>query len=529
MKLEEQEKKVGLFSRILQTKQKVTAESVDDVSTTTDAMPFEATPVDSTTFAEVSEAKWSTIQPKFEWSGKHRLVIQVNKDATQARLFLNAPIPDEPEDCTLDIVQQVLASCRITYGIDHEALKTFFESAPSLPYNTYVTVAHGIPSIEGIDGYVKELYERTSKPHLDERPDGTIDFKNLHIVNNVSKGTVICEVHNPVQGTTGTSVYNQPLRPRVAKAPSVPRGEGIDLVVVDDTLTHLVAAIDGNLVYKNQRFSVEHTYRVNGNVNNSVGNINFTGNVIVTGDVCEGYSIKTDGDVTVYGIVEGASIHAGGSIYLQKGINGMGKGFLEAQKGITAKFIENCTVRAGGDIKSESIINSTVETDGNLTLAGRGTLIGGNITAFGSVDAKIIGSRSNTPINIVLGVTPNMLREHVQVRQQHKEVLSEFQAINSDILYLEQAQNIAEDNRQKLLEQYRGKLNLVLFKKSRLEKKLLKFDEQKVMALSCTLTCTTAFPPLRLTIGKEVFRLTNAANMCRFYQSSTGEIVLGAK
>lgn len=550
MKQADHENKGSLLFRLLQAKQKnqpidldalndgtasaesAPADGVPDQDALTEIeLPFE-TPTETFPKAPPAEAdNWVRLMvPPSSWDAHHRLEVQINKTTTKARISLRPPAEGEQETCTLEILHRVLKECRITFGIDEDALESIFDTHPgSLLYNTPVVVAFGIPAVEGTDGYVRELFDRTSKPQFDERPDGTIDFKNMHIVNNVSKGTVICEVINPVQGTIGTSVYNKLLRPRVAKSPSIPRGENVDLVTVDEHVSQLVAAIDGNLVYKDMRFCVEHTFRVNGNVNNSVGNINFTGNVVVTGDVCEGYSIRTNGDVTVYGIVEGASIYAGGNIILQKGINGMGKGILEAQKDVTAKFIENCTVRVGGDIKSESVINSTVEADGSLTLSGRGTLVGGSITVFGSVEAKIVGSRSYTPINIVLGVTPNMLRERTQIRQQHKAVLSEFQSLNSDILFLEQAQHLTEEERQKLLEQYKGKLNLVLFKKNRLEKKIQKYADQQSQPLTCTLSCTTAYPPLRITIGNASYRLTNIANMCRFYQSSVGEVVLGTK
>ncbi len=561
MKQEDQAKKGSLLYRLFQTRQK--DEPIDlhalshdvDQSPDADASALVSTEVSAEASAETSPDEntpdeerspsvpssaapshtdsdnWtSLIVPPSSWNAHHRLEVQVNKSTTKARIFLRAPAEEETETFTLEVLRRVLKDCRITFGVDEEALNSFFVARPgSLLYNTPVVVAQGISAVDGVDGYVKELFDRTSKPHFDERPDGSIDFKNMHIVNNVSKGTVICEIVNPVQGSIGTSVYNKPLRPRTAKAPAVPRGENVDLVTVDERTSQLVAATDGNLVFTDRRFCVEHTFKVNGNVNNSVGNINFTGNVVVSGDVCEGYSIRTNGDVTVYGIVEGASIYAGGNIVLQKGINGMGKGILEAQKDITAKFIENCTVRAGGDIKSESVINSTVEADGSLTLAGRGTLVGGNISVFGSIDVKIVGSRSYTPINIVLGVTPNMLKERIQIRQQHKAVLSEFQSLNSDILFLEQAQNMSEAERQRLLDQYKGKLNLVLFKKNRLEKKIQKYMNQQAEISTSTLTCNTAYPPLRITIGHETYRLTNIANMCRFYQNSNGEVVLGTK
>lgn len=528
MKLEE---KGGLFSKFLQPKHSNDKTNFEVILEDSGVAPVKVEPFiqKPPPVKEDFENTWRDVPIVSSWEGKKRLKLQTNKTSTKARLLIHAPDEDETETCTIEIIKQVLESCHIVFGIDEEALQSFFVSSPNILYDTVVVIANGIPSIDGIDGSVKELFDRTNRPHFDERPDGSIDFKNMHIVNNVSKGTVICEIANPIQGVIGTNIYNKPIRPRIAKSPSIPRGENIDMVTIDENSSQLVAAIDGNLIFKDQRFCVENTFRVNGDVNNSVGNINFTGNVVVTGDVFEGYSVKTNGDVTIYGIVEGASIYAGGEIFLHKGVNGMGKGILEAQKGITAKFIENCTVRSGGDIKSESVINSTVESDGNITLVGRGTLVGGNITAFGSIDAKTIGSRSNTPIHIVLGVTPHMLRERNQLRSQHKAVLAEYQSLNSDVIFLEQSQQISEPERKKTLEQYRGKLNLVLFKKTRLEKKLQKLTEEQSNSTVCTLTCNTAYPPLRVTIGNESFRLANIGNMCRFYKNSNGEVVMGTK
>ena len=70
-----------------------------------------------------------------------------------------------------------------------------------------------------------------------------------------------------------------------------------------------------------------------------MGNINFTGSVVIHGDVLEGYSVKAKGDITVMGIVEGARLSAGGDILLHKGMRGMRTGVLEAEGDITAKFL----------------------------------------------------------------------------------------------------------------------------------------------------------------------------------------------
>ena len=72
------------------------------------------------------------------------------------------------------------------------------------------------------------------------------------------------------------------------------------------------------------------------NVDNSTGNLRFNGDVVVKGFVQEGFEIHSTGNVRIEGSVEGASIYADGSILLVNGINGMGRGILQAGKEVTS-------------------------------------------------------------------------------------------------------------------------------------------------------------------------------------------------
>ena len=103
-------------------------------------------------------------------------------------------------------------------------------------------------------------------------------------------------------------VFGQPVRGRRGTMPPVPQGRNI---VYSEDRDRLLAACEGNLTFRSGRFHVENVFTVSGNVDNSVGNINFTGSVVIHGDVLEGYSVKAKGDITVMGIVEGARLSAG--------------------------------------------------------------------------------------------------------------------------------------------------------------------------------------------------------------------------
>lgn len=82
-----------------------------------------------------------------------------------------------------------------------------------------------------------------------------------------------------------------------------------------------------------------------------------------------------------------------GSIRISRGMNGNGTGTLRARKEIYSKFLKNCNVYAGISVKSDSIINSFVSSNGTVeALTGRGVVVGSTIVAFTSISARTIGT-----------------------------------------------------------------------------------------------------------------------------------------
>ena len=58
------------------------------------------------------------------------------------------------------------------------------------------------------------------------------------------------------------------------------------------------------------------------NIDNSTGNINFNGNVIIKEDILNGFALKTTGSVEIKGAVEGGFIQCDGDVLVRQGIQG---------------------------------------------------------------------------------------------------------------------------------------------------------------------------------------------------------------
>ena len=252
------------------------------------------------------------------------------------------------------------------------------------------------------EGEAKLIYLfRTDQKGLPvKRADGTVDYRNLEIVQNVKKGDVLCRIIPPPPGKDGEDVYGKPVSFRKCRLPVFPRG--LHTLVSQDRM-ELSAAIDGCIDYRKNILNVNETVVVKGDVDNSSGNINFIGTVIVRGDVLEGFSVKAGGDISVYGIVEGATLQAAGNITVASGINGLSGGSISAGGNIESKYIQNATVRCGGDLYADVLMNSKVKAKQSVIMRGRkASIMGGDCCAGKQVYAKNIGTINNLKTDLVI-------------------------------------------------------------------------------------------------------------------------------
>jgi uncharacterized protein (DUF342 family) len=287
-----------------------------------------------------------------------------------------------------------------------------------------------------------------------------------------------------------------------------------------------VAAKNGNLVYRNNRFSVLVVLEIPEDVDNSTGNITFSGDVLVKGSVFEGYKITAGGNVTVYGIVEGVYITAGGNIQLKQGINGMSKGVIEAKGDIVCRYLENCTARAGGSITAETIIHSNVYSGENINVSGsRSSIIGGICSALKTIDVKTIGSRMNTLTTIMLRATTDMIEERRNLALEINSLEKRLFEISLDVRFIEQrisANNLTDKHRallEKLQKEYPG----VTSRLSECKRRAEELEDLISNNLSCRLTCQHIYPPTRINIGTETVYIQDDRNRCMIYYGD-GEI-----
>lgn len=360
-----------------------------------------------------------------------KMVIEVSKNKMFAVItFFETDAENRIID--KDYISNELRKAGIVYGIVEESVLE--EIVTDKKYNYKYLIARGLEPVHGKNGYLNYNFDtekRSIKPKISE--DGTIDFKNLDLIEMTKVGTVLVSRVAAVPGTPGKNVYGKTVEEYKPKEATLPKGKNVK---ISDDGNSLISEIDGQISYMEGRLNVFASYEVPANVDNSTGNIDFIGNVVVRGNVLTGFSIKAGGNVEVYGVVEGANIEAYGDIILYRGMQGMAKGRLKSGGNITAKYIENSKIEAKGDVTASAIMHSNVKSGGSISADGkRGLIVGGTLEAKSFVSAKTIGSPMATITDIEVGVDPTLI-------ERLKSLKEEFTGLKSNLLKTNQTIDI---------------------------------------------------------------------------------------
>lgn len=333
--------------------------------------------------------------------------------------FLTLPVPKEGEEYTLDELLALLEKNQIRHGIEQETIKKMLRENI---YNKEVCIAVGTPVVEGIDGHFDYHFNNNFSKKPTIRPDGSVDYWSINMVEPVEKGQVIAIYKPPVPGEGGMTVKGRPLPAKRARELPPLKGRGFTRQEDGNTYT---SNMDGKIDMENDRITISPVYEVFGNADLSVGNINFVGDVVIHGNVTAGANIRATGTITVDGIVESADISAEGDIVLRSGMLGASKATLTTKANLYAKFVEYATIEVQGNIEADAFVGCQINCGAQVVLNGKKSrIIGGNIFAVQGVDALVLGSPGEVNTSIRVGVREEVLRR-IKVLEKKIESMQE--------------------------------------------------------------------------------------------------------
>ncbi len=301
---------------------------------------------------------------------------------------------------------------KIKSDLNQEAIASFLGERK---YCTDYIFAIGQQPVHGRDAKIEYFFNTSKSLQPKRNEDGSVNYKELNTVSQVRSGDLLARLIPEDPGKSGQNVFGEEIRPRSVRSEKLAFGKNI---TINEEKTEIYSDVTGHANLVNGKVFVSNILEVPADVDNSIGNIDYEGSVLIHGNVKSGFTVKASGDIIIEGLVEGAHVVSDAQIIIEHGVNGMYKGILKAGTNLMAKYIENATISAGGYVESEIILNCDVSANDGVRIKGKKGLInGGIIRAKNFVEADNIGTSMGTTTKIEVGVDPQRKERYVELNK----------------------------------------------------------------------------------------------------------------
>ncbi|MBO5279177.1 MAG: DUF342 domain-containing protein [Lachnospiraceae bacterium] len=359
-------------------------------------------------------------------------VVRISDDKMSATLELCRP--PEGEHYGLAELKVLLDANGVKYGIDEEVIEKMIEKNI---YNRPIIVARGKEAVDGEPGYYKYNFrtETSSAPHILE--DGSVDYLNMDLFESVTVGQVVAEY---VPGTAGVCGYTVKGEICMAKhgAELLPlRGQGF---TVSEDKRKYISILNGRIELVDGRLEISNVFTVTGNLDISVGNVRFDGDVYVMGSMEPGLSIIATGNVVIDGHVGSVTIRASKDVILKNGMQGGGTGYIECGGNVSGRFFESATIKAKGNVNANYFFNCNIESEGKIEVSGsKGVIVGGSAKALLSIQAHGLGNAAEIPTYVSVGITSENVNKYNALNRTLAKIDSEIEILQKNIKMFEEA------------------------------------------------------------------------------------------
>jgi len=354
-------------------------------------------------------------------------IVVLAEDKMSATLTLCRRIQGEPY--TVNELKLLLAKNGVKYGVDDDILNRMIVKGI---YNNPVVVAKGRFPVDGSDGYYKYNFrtESSATPRILE--DGSVDYMNMDLFEPVTAGQVVAEYVPAMGGVAGFTVTGEIRLAVPGKELPELRGQGFS---VSEDKKQYVSLMNGRIELKeNGNIEISNLYTITGDLDVSVGNVRFDGDVYVMGRMRSGLTIIANGNVVIDGHVGNVTIRSGGDVVLKNGMQCSNAGYIECNGSVSGRFFEAARIKAKGDVNANYFFNCDIESGGKITVSGnKGLIIGGRSRALLGITAHGLGNAAEIPTYISVGITDDIREQFEAIGERIKKVNTEIDVFRKNV------------------------------------------------------------------------------------------------
>ena len=301
-------------------------------------------------------------------------------------------------DKSINVVEllQKLKTSKIKFD-NFQAIMEIFNDKDNLASFADLIIAKGTAPVHGKDARIEYLFEISKDTHFKEKEDGSVDYKDVAKFISMSKGAVLAKYIEETTGVNGVDVYGESVTAHVGKPEKLIAGKN---TLFDEKTKTIVAEVDGIPFETLGVIKIDPTLHIKEDIDLAVGNVDFSGDIYIGGDVLDGFKVKSAGNIIIGGVVGAAELTCPGTITIHGGVNGHKKGVIKCKK-LEAKYLNEAFVECSEEIRiSKGIINSIVYTQGCIFA---GVLISGKTIALHGIELQEVGVEQGVITEVEIG------------------------------------------------------------------------------------------------------------------------------
>ena len=312
----------------------------------------------------------------------------------------------------------------ITEGIQLANLQKFAEK---VIFDTEFEIAVGREAVNGTDGQVEMVIDVDHHAQPKMLRNGSVDFHDLNKFALVKQGDVIARRIPPTSGISGRTVLGKDILPTPGQDVQFPAGKNTQ---ISQDGTQLVAVKSGYLYREGSIIHIGEMLHISGNVDFGVGNIKYSGDVVIDGNVMPGFNIESEGNILIKGEVESSKITSrNGTVTIQKGVVGKGDTFIFGKKGVTLAFAQQANITSDATITIEKycLHCTCVCNEFDVSTDGAG-VFGGTIQMFSGGIVWDAGNQNNVLTKFVI-----IDKQKLEAEEKIKELGAVFDKLTKEI------------------------------------------------------------------------------------------------
>jgi hypothetical protein len=319
----------------------------------------------------------------------------------------------------LSDIEEQLSAKNVVYGVNWEVIReTVLRCNTDGIEVDGVVVAEGKRPVPETPEHViveRRLVEPQAPPTSEAE---RVEHKNRTPFVLVKEGELLARQVLRQKGESGWTVYGKELTPPKKSIPVLSPGNNTRIEG-----DGIIATRSGRFIFDKKTFAVTPLLDVTGDVDYSTGHIDFDGDIVVRGDVKDGFNVKASGSIYCSKTVSATLIQCGGDLIINRGIIGRQNGEVRAGGSIKCKYIEHCYVESIGSISTiVGMMNSVVKTNDRFETAGRGIVVGGKLFAQNGISVTQLGTSMGPATEVYCGIDHTVQARLEWIRDRNLEL-----------------------------------------------------------------------------------------------------------